>query len=162
MSRSFLFGVFVFFIAAVIFNSPLPAGKTIGFEVSDGLWADSYNPSPKNGLNSLKNPEEWVTISCNLLNGSVFPDVINELNAGSLRIGAHIFALPDGSSELAVIIPEPITIYPSWLECHGSAAKTNIKKLKNHFTTRVKDGIRTRDPWNHNPVLYPTELLSPC
>ncbi len=26
---------------------------------------------------------------------------------------------------------------------------------------RVKDGIRTRDPWNHNPVLSPTELLSP-
>jgi hypothetical protein len=25
----------------------------------------------------------------------------------------------------------------------------------------VKDGIRTRDPWNHNPVLLPTELLSP-
>ena len=28
-------------------------------------------------------------------------------------------------------------------------------------TKRVKDGIRTRDPWNHNPMLYPTELLSP-
>ena len=26
---------------------------------------------------------------------------------------------------------------------------------------RVKDGIRTRDPWNHNPMLYPTELLPP-
>jgi hypothetical protein len=26
---------------------------------------------------------------------------------------------------------------------------------------RVKDGIRTRDPRNHNPMLYPTELLSP-
>ena len=89
----------------------LPAGKTIGFEVSDGLWADSYNPSPKNGVNSLKNTEEWVTISCNLLNGSVFPNVINQLNAGSLRIGAHIIALPDGSSESAIIIPEPITIY---------------------------------------------------
>lgn len=26
---------------------------------------------------------------------------------------------------------------------------------------RVKDGIRTRDPQNHNLVLYPAELLSP-
>ena len=29
------------------------------------------------------------------------------------------------------------------------------------YEKRVKDGIRTRDPWNHNPVLLPTELLSP-
>jgi hypothetical protein len=26
---------------------------------------------------------------------------------------------------------------------------------------RVKEGIRTPDPWNHNPMLYPTELLPP-
>ena len=25
----------------------------------------------------------------------------------------------------------------------------------------MSDGVRTRDPWNHNPMLYPTELHSP-
>jgi hypothetical protein len=36
--------------------------------------------------------------------------------------------------------------------------KDNSAQLK----VRVKDGIRTRDPRNHNPMLYPTELLPPC
>ena len=36
-------------------------------------------------------------------------------------------------------------------------AKNVVLQARN----RVKDGIRTRDPRNHNPMLYPTELLSP-
>src|SRR6188474_2878565 len=27
---------------------------------------------------------------------------------------------------------------------------------------RVAEGIRTPDPWSHNPMLYPTELQPPC
>ena len=69
-----------FFSCDKVSPTNLPAGNTIGFEVGEGLWADSDNPSPQNGVNSLNNPEEWVTISCNLLNGSVFPDVINQLD----------------------------------------------------------------------------------
>lgn len=43
-----------------------------------------------------------------------------------------------------------------------SASNIEQKRpLKNRLQKRVKDGIRTRDPWNHNPMLYPTELLSP-
>jgi hypothetical protein len=35
--------------------------------------------------------------------------VVDELNRGELRIGVHVIALPDGSSESAVTIPEAST-----------------------------------------------------
>jgi len=55
------------------------------------------------------NPGEWVKITFTLISGGTFQGVIDELDAETLRIGAHIIALPDGSSESGVV-PEPTTI----------------------------------------------------
>jgi len=55
------------------------------------------------------NPGEWVQITFDLINNGTFQGVIDELDAASLRIGIHLIALPDGSSESAVV-PEPTTI----------------------------------------------------
>jgi hypothetical protein len=76
------------------------------FVTTEGLSFDSEPAPPKNGIN----PGEWVRITFDLENGGTFETVINELNTGALRIAAHIIALPDGSSESAVTVPEPATI----------------------------------------------------
>ncbi len=55
------------------------------------------------------NPDEWLTINYHLHLGHFFNDVISELNTGNLRIGIHIQALPNGSSESGVNVPEPTT-----------------------------------------------------
>ena len=83
----------------------LPAGRELEtpFETDFGVQADA--PSPQNGIN----PTESLTIHCDLTNNATFADITNALNEGSLRIGVHIIALPDGSSEAAVI-PEPAAI----------------------------------------------------
>jgi hypothetical protein len=66
----------------------------------------SEAPRPHSGIN----PGEWTAISFDLINGGSFQSVIEGLNTGVLRIGAHIIALPDGSSEGAIAVPEPATI----------------------------------------------------
>ncbi|MFH1371643.1 MAG: PEP-CTERM sorting domain-containing protein, partial [Planctomycetota bacterium] len=45
-----------------------------------------------------------------LINGGTLEDVIDELNNGTLRVGIHIIGLPDGSSESAILVPEPATM----------------------------------------------------
>lgn len=86
----------------------MPGGNTLApsFETTDQLSFASEASRPHNGI---KPPGEWVQISFNI-NGGTFEDVLDELNTGLLRIGIHIIALPDGSSESAVTIPEPATI----------------------------------------------------
>ena len=86
----------------------LPAGNTLipPFQTTEGFSADSDSPPPLNGVN----PGEWVAIIFNLVNGATLDDVIDDLNDGTLRIGAHIIAFPDGSSEAAVNVPEPATL----------------------------------------------------
>lgn len=68
------------------------------------------SPSEK----GIDNPGEWVKITFELVNGGpnggTLDDVISELNDGTLRVGVHILAFPDGSSEAAVAVPEPATI----------------------------------------------------
>ncbi|MFH1371671.1 MAG: PEP-CTERM sorting domain-containing protein, partial [Planctomycetota bacterium] len=46
-----------------------------------------------------------------LINGGTLEDVIDELNNGTLRVGIHIIGLPDGSSESAILVPEPATLF---------------------------------------------------
>ena len=55
------------------------------------------------------NPGEWVKVSFALINSGTYQGVIDELNAETLRIGGHIIALPDGSSESGAV-PEPTTV----------------------------------------------------
>ena len=56
------------------------------------------------------NPGEFVKVTFDLSNNATFADVAGALNGGDFRIGVHIIALPDGSSESAVNIPEPATL----------------------------------------------------
>lgn len=83
----------------------LPAGKSLAppFEATEAFSIGGDAPPPKNGIN----PGEWCTITFDLINGGTFGDVIGGLNSSSLRIGAHVIALPDGSSGSALAVPEP-------------------------------------------------------
>ena len=48
--------------------------------------------------------------------------------------------------------------HPLWVLLAGGFLKHSARYEE---AKRVRDGIRTRDPRNHNPMLYPTELHSP-
>ena len=56
----------------------------------------------------IDNPGEWLKVIFDL-NGGDLDDVIAELHDGTLRVGLHVIAFPDDSSESAVV-PEPATI----------------------------------------------------
>lgn len=56
------------------------------------------------------NAGEWVQITFDLLDDNMFEDVIVYLDAGDLRIGVHLIALPDGLSESAILVPEPSAV----------------------------------------------------
>ena len=60
--------------------------------------------------NGLDNPDEWIKVTFELINGGTLDDVIYELNTGVLRVGVHVIAFPDGTSEAAIAVPEPATI----------------------------------------------------
>ncbi len=102
----------------------LPAGKDLkpAFLAIADLSFDSDPAVPHNGIN----PGQWLTIGLTVADGSTFEDVIDSLNGGSVRIGTHVIALPDGSSESAVNIPEPLTFF---LIAIGAAVL--LKKRKN-------------------------------
>lgn len=87
----------------------LPAGHLLEplFVTADGLSAGSDRPRSHNGIN----PGEWAQVTCDLINNATPQDVINKLNQGSLRVGVHIIGLPDCSSESAITVPEPATIF---------------------------------------------------
>jgi hypothetical protein len=53
---------------------------------------------------------EWVAIVFDLIGGSSVSEVVEGLEDGILRIGVHVIAFPDGSSEAAVTTPEPATL----------------------------------------------------
>jgi hypothetical protein len=87
----------------------LPGGNPLEspFVTTDGFSIGSEAPRPHSGVN----PGEWVQITFDLISGGSFQSVIDELNTGALRIGIHVIALPDGSSEGAIAVPEPATIF---------------------------------------------------
>jgi hypothetical protein len=98
----------------------LPAGNSLNpaFLCAPEFSFDSEPAPPKNGIN----PDEWLRITFDLNTGATFAFLLDRLNAGDLRIGAHLIALPDGSSESAVNTPEPTTIA---LLVFGSLALVN-------------------------------------
>jgi len=88
--------------------SDLPSGNNLepAFETANDLCVKA-DPSPaKNGIN----PGQWVQITAEFKNGFTYGELISQLDTTEMRIGAHIIALPDGSSESAVNVPEPATI----------------------------------------------------
>jgi hypothetical protein len=68
------------------------------------------NPPPWKGINDGDLVNEWVIVTFELTSGGMLADVIAELNSGALRIGIHITNLADGSSESAILVPEPATM----------------------------------------------------
>ncbi len=101
----------------------LPAGNLLEppFVTTHELSFDSDPPAPQNGIN----PGEWVQIAFTLINNGTFQGVIDGFNTGNLRTGAHIIALPDGSSESAIAVPEPTMLCLLGL---GSIAFLRIRK----------------------------------
>ncbi len=84
----------------------LPAGNDLSpvFQKSPDFMVNADNPAPTNGVN----PGEYVAILFDL-DGNSVSDVIDDLVDGTLRIGVHVIAFSDGSSESAVT-PEPATV----------------------------------------------------
>jgi hypothetical protein len=68
------------------------------------------NPPAWKGVNEGDLVNEWVIVSFELTPGGTLDDVLAELNSGALRIGIHIGNLADGSSESAILVPEPATM----------------------------------------------------
>jgi hypothetical protein len=85
----------------------LPAGKELEPDfIADALLTfGSTPPVPHNGIY----PGQWLQIT---LDGGDYSleQLDSALGCGDVRVGAHIISLPDGTSESAVSIPEPITI----------------------------------------------------
>ncbi|MHC4720460.1 MAG: PEP-CTERM sorting domain-containing protein [Planctomycetota bacterium] len=100
--------------AGTLFNQTaapknLPAACTLDpvFTTTDQFAFDSEPAPPKNGIN----PGQSLKISFSLTQGTSFAAVLDALDSAALRIGAHIIALPDCSSESAVTVPEPATVF---------------------------------------------------
>jgi hypothetical protein len=86
----------------------LPAGNTLtpSFVTTEGLLADSDPPPSKWGIN----PGEKLQLVFNLKSGKSLDNVAEELTNSNLRIGIHVIAFPDGSSNSAITTPEPATV----------------------------------------------------
>jgi len=72
----------------------LPGGKSWGFVATDGLRAGAKPPTRHSGID----PGEWMTVTVSLHDGFTFADAVSALVDGSMRIGMHVQAFPDGSS----------------------------------------------------------------
>ena len=97
----------------------LPAGNDLipVFQRPPDFMVSAVNPAPTNGINPSTDPDpdEWVAVVFDLVGGNDIDNVIANLADGSLRVGAHIVAFPDGSSESASTgeegwTPEPATL----------------------------------------------------
>ncbi len=87
----------------------LPSGNLLDPPfVADKEFSIGGEATPS--ANGLDDPDEWVRITFELINGGTLDDVIDELNTGVLRVGVHVIAFPDGSSEGAIAVPEPTTM----------------------------------------------------
>lgn len=86
----------------------LPGGNSISpvFSVSAGLLADAGNGGPATGLNAAA---DFVNI--NFLGN--FADVLQALNAGSIRLGLHVISIgTSGESDAYVTTGTPSTNVP--------------------------------------------------
>ncbi len=88
----------------------LPGGNLLdpNFVADREFSIGSLNPPPWKGVNNGDILNEWVTVSFTL--SGDLTALLGELNNGTLRVGLHVIGLPDGSSESAVLIPEPATV----------------------------------------------------
>ena len=83
----------------------VPAGQTLDPVFVAAYGADSEPSTSHNGVN----PGEKVGIILNLDAGTTFSEMFSQIEDGSVRIGLHVIALPDGSS-FSMTTPEPATL----------------------------------------------------
>ncbi len=119
----------------VFFEQPttpknLPAGHTLisPFQTSTGLSFGAVSPAPKYGINQ----GEQLKISLNINGDISFEEITNRLSVGNIRIGEHIIALPDGSSESGINVPEPLTF------CLVAAGALALLKKRGDKSCRTK------------------------
>jgi len=91
----------------------LPGGATISFSATH--LATAGPPVAHNGINSST---QSLVIRFNLAATQTFANVISALDNGTLRIGLHVQALPDGKSDSYINgdklpPPPPVTAVPS-------------------------------------------------
>ena len=91
-------------------SNNLPSGENIVFYADREFTIGADPPPSQNGIDNPP-PLEWVKIRFNLIEGANLEGVMNELITGDLRVGIHIISLPDGSSESAIMVPEPATLF---------------------------------------------------
>ncbi|MHC4155419.1 MAG: PEP-CTERM sorting domain-containing protein [Planctomycetota bacterium] len=103
-----------------LFTQPATPGNLPGagfldppFVTTEEFCVDGDPPPSQNGVNPVGSgePLEWVQITFDLVGGGTLAHVLDELDTGALRIGVHVTALPDGSSESATNVPEPATVF---------------------------------------------------
>lgn len=93
----------------------LPGGKPRGFNATDGLRAGAKPPTRHSGID----PGEWMTVTVSLQDGFTFADAVSALMDGSMRIGMHVQAFPDGSS--LSFINDPLVPAPGGVAALGVA-----------------------------------------
>jgi hypothetical protein len=86
----------------------LPGGKSMAqqFLSTTGFSIEPINPAPHWGVG----PGEWVELVYSIQAGSVFEDIVQELDNADLRIGIHVQSFDNGGSESFVNVPEPATM----------------------------------------------------
>jgi hypothetical protein len=83
------------------------------FVTTEEFCVDGDPPPSQDGVNPVGSgePLEWVQVTFDLVGDATLAHVFNELDSGALRIGVRVTALPDGSSESAINVPEPATVF---------------------------------------------------
>lgn len=104
----------------------LPAGKSLSHDFETAFSIVAIPPSPFNGIGI----GDELTIIMNLEPGATFDDLIQQINDKSLRIGAHVIALPDGTGFSAMCVPPDSVPEPSTVAILGIGSLFLIKRKK--------------------------------
>ncbi len=83
----------------------MPSANTLTPAFQSWASVGASAPPAHNGID----PGESMALVFNLSPGTVLSDIESDLLSGQMRLGLHVIALPDGSSESAVT-PEPATL----------------------------------------------------
>ena len=102
--------------------SDLPSGNTLIPGFTADFSAESNPPPSFNGINNSLG--EWLALTMNMSENITFNDVHEALSNAELRVGVHLQAFSDDSSESAIndpegTIPEPSVISIFGLACLG-------------------------------------------
>ncbi len=99
-------------------NGVLPGGNGSLINFTVDYQVDAINPRPTNGIGG----GETLALNFNLMNGTKFNNILDQLSTGALRVGMHVQAFSDGGSEGFInrksnpsvqAAPEPITLLGS-------------------------------------------------